>query len=287
MPFAPAFLEPFVEVSSSGGNRNAAMHSWRYSYSLFLPGCGRAGRGEMGRGSSAGSGCRGRIPAPRLRPDFLHGVLRVGDFDLPRLGLSSHRDAEGQDAVRVARLDVVGVQGVAEDQLAAEDPRGRSEAISSTLGWVGSRRSARTVEDIALDVEIHRVDVDSGKVERDDKSPSSCHASIGMAAGRAVVRKTCWVSRSNSRNGQSTHQHHFPLLRTRVLHSGPSYCSVCPPALIICCSGYRFFIAPVRNCRGFRERESRSARRGAGAGLYAISVVAQLRGDRATEYPAL
>ncbi len=88
----------------------------------------RTGRGP----DDAGSGRRRLVPAlidgldgvrppPPLLPDLLHLVLRVRDFNLPRLGLFQHRNPERQDAVGVLRLDLLGVQGVAQDELAAED----------------------------------------------------------------------------------------------------------------------------------------------------------------------
>src|SRR6478609_8237925 len=64
------------------------------------------------------------VPASRscveLSGDFLLCPLRF-DLDLARLGLFGDRDAQRQDTCVVAGLDMFGVQGVAKDQLAAED----------------------------------------------------------------------------------------------------------------------------------------------------------------------
>jgi hypothetical protein len=46
----------------------------------------------------------------------LLGVL-AGDFDLARLGRLVHRDAQGQHAGGVVGVDVLGVEGVAEEHL--------------------------------------------------------------------------------------------------------------------------------------------------------------------------
>lgn len=59
-----------------------------------------------------------RSGADRVRLVTLSGV--VGNRDLARFGLLGHRDRQGQYAGDVARVDLVGVEVVSEDQLAAE-----------------------------------------------------------------------------------------------------------------------------------------------------------------------
>src|ERR1700722_3634656 len=51
-------------------------------------------------------------------------LLAAGDLDAPRLGLLGDRDGQPQHPVVVAGLDLVGVEGVAEEQLAAEHSPG-------------------------------------------------------------------------------------------------------------------------------------------------------------------
>src|SRR3954470_8948570 len=58
-------------------------------------------------------------PAQELSVDLL-GALRALDRDLAWLGLLGARDAHGQHAGLVARLDAVGVERVAEEQLPGE-----------------------------------------------------------------------------------------------------------------------------------------------------------------------
>ena len=60
-----------------------------------------------------------------------------------------------------------GVEVVAEDELAAEDTRGRSVASISTRIHVRALRAHRHY--IALDVEIQGLFVDAGQVEFDDE----------------------------------------------------------------------------------------------------------------------
>src|SRR5581483_9392796 len=75
-------------------------------------------------------------------------------------------DLQGQDAGVVAGSDVLGVEVVAEDQLAAEHtarPLGGDQ-----LGVAGSGRSLGPAGDhVAFDVQIDRVGVDAGQVELD------------------------------------------------------------------------------------------------------------------------
>src|SRR3954463_10514386 len=52
------------------------------------------------------------------RVDLLLLALGGADLDLPRLGLLGDRDPQGQHARVVAGGDVLGVEGVAEEQLA-------------------------------------------------------------------------------------------------------------------------------------------------------------------------
>ena len=84
-------------------------------------GPGGAGCGRRRLVPALIDGLAGVASAAQLLPDLLHLVLRVRDFNLPRLGPFQHRNAERQDAVGVVRLDLLGVQGVAQDELAAED----------------------------------------------------------------------------------------------------------------------------------------------------------------------
>src|SRR4051812_42204941 len=84
------------------------------------PGCGwwpLAGAGLWIRMEAAG---RPRQRGGRLRLDLVQLALAF-DLDLPRLCLLGNRDPQCQDAKVVVGLDVLRVQGVAENELAAED----------------------------------------------------------------------------------------------------------------------------------------------------------------------
>ena len=112
-------------IASGATLQYGVVATWVAFIDSSLPyGPGRARRGQSPPAAAGPRAYRraGRgASAARLLADLVHLLLRMGDFDLPRLGLLGHGDADRQDAVGVVRLDVLGIQGVAEDQLAAED----------------------------------------------------------------------------------------------------------------------------------------------------------------------
>jgi hypothetical protein len=80
-------------------------------------------------------------------------------------------------------------------------PRGRSDAIISTSLPAGSGRSALTVKTFRSTSRSIDSAFTLGRSKATTNSWPSCHASMGIAAGRVAVPRTCWASLSSSRNG--------------------------------------------------------------------------------------
>src|SRR5690606_2695086 len=121
----------------------------------------------------AGAGPRPAAAVPRdaLGPRSAADLLAsaAADLDAARLGLFGPRDAQGQDAGVVRRVDALGVQGVAEEELAGE--RAGGTLCHEGLRVLGGRGAALGphVQDIALDVQLDRLGVDAGEVEVDEE----------------------------------------------------------------------------------------------------------------------
>src|SRR3954449_2360537 len=88
--------------------------------------------------------------------DLLAGRFPAGDLHLARLGLLRDGDRQGQYPVVVGGAQVVGVEGVAEEQLSAEDAVG--PFVDDPLRAVCQRRLAFGVhgEDVLLDGQVDR-----------------------------------------------------------------------------------------------------------------------------------
>ncbi len=86
--------------------------------------------------------------------------VTAADRDLARLGSLCHRNTEPQHALLIGGFDPVGVEVVAENQLAAEYSAwplgGEHLAIR-----VDGRTFGTNGHDVALDVEVQRVLVDA------------------------------------------------------------------------------------------------------------------------------
>src|SRR4051794_8379013 len=117
-----------------------------------------------GPGAFFGSGRSGGAGAG---VDGLGAVLAGADGHLPRLRCLGNRDAHGEHALVVVGLDVAGVEGLAEEQLAAErasGPLGYDHLVAlpglpGSLGLYG--------EHVLLDLEVDAVGLDPGQVEVD------------------------------------------------------------------------------------------------------------------------
>src|SRR4051794_26793066 len=93
--------------------------------------------------------------------DGLVVVLGLGDGDLAGLGSFGHRDPQGEDAAFVVGDDAFGVEGVTQDELAAEHSArafGSEELVLACQR--GSLRADR--QDVAFHVEVDRGRVDAG-----------------------------------------------------------------------------------------------------------------------------
>jgi hypothetical protein len=103
----------------------------------------------------------------RLAPDGLPAAVADGDRDAARLGGLEHRHADGEHAVVVAGLEVVGVQSLTEEDLAAEHalrPLADDQLLRRRAVEGPARGDARHV---LLDRQLHRGGVHAGKVEVD------------------------------------------------------------------------------------------------------------------------
>src|SRR4029450_3171799 len=92
------------------------------------------------------------------------GLTSRLDLDLARLCLLRHWNAQFQHAGVVGRLDVVEVEGVAEDELATEHAT-RTLRRDQLIGRLPCRPVSSNRQHVALDVELDRVTINARKVE--------------------------------------------------------------------------------------------------------------------------
>ena len=124
--------------------------------------------------ASASSGapeCSGNDMAMHLRPSGADGSGFLGrrrHLDLARLGPLGDRDGQPEHAGVVAGLDPLEVEVVAEDQLAAEQPGGRS-AASNSQSPSRRRALARTVSTLRSTSRSSVSGLHAGQVELDDE----------------------------------------------------------------------------------------------------------------------
>jgi hypothetical protein len=122
------------------------------------------------------------------------------DADLAGFRPLRHRDHQLEHSVAIRGTDLVQIEVVTEDQLSAENTSG-SLGCHQLAGCFAHRSVSAYGQNVALDIEVNGVRVHPRQIEFHDEGIASRHASIGMNAGRAAVPKTCWLSRSSSRNG--------------------------------------------------------------------------------------
>ena len=98
-------------------------------------------------------------------PDGFDHIACVGDLDLAGLGLLGDGDGEREHAVFVGGADVVTVQALAEEQLAAELALGPFRDLD--LIALGADPGARRPhgEEILLHGQLDEAGIDAGQVE--------------------------------------------------------------------------------------------------------------------------
>ena len=122
----------------------------------------------------------GRLPAAGQhtgsRGDGLP-VVAAGDLDASRLGLLTDRDGQGEHAGTVVGGDLVGVQGLAEEDLAGEDARW--PLGDDHLSAVGMDRGALGADGqhVLLDSQADGIGLDARQVEVDVEAVA---AAIGV-----------------------------------------------------------------------------------------------------------
>src|SRR5580698_1843179 len=139
---------------------------------------------------------RGKRPAGRVRPpaaglawprtyrccagvsglDELGGVLALADLHLARLGPLGDRDGYLEDAVTVAGLDAIGVQGVGQAQAPGDGAHGAlaDEEPVGALVLLLALRADR--QDPAVHGDLDRLGVDAGDVEAEQHVILAPHA---------------------------------------------------------------------------------------------------------------
>jgi hypothetical protein len=164
-----------------------------------------------------------RAGRSRSGVDLLPVGLRAGDLDAARLRLFGDRDAQGQDAGLVVGLDVVGVEGVAEEELAREDAEGAFGDLHLDVVAAGQGPPfGLDGQDVALDVELDGVLRDAGQVEADDELVAGAvgvHRHRGRLGPGAGAAEDLLGEAVELAEGVGAHQHRSPPVRHRGVNT--------------------------------------------------------------------